>query len=134
MALWGLTDSSPLMLLVSPRARQAGHTGKWFVRSFRRRWGAEDATRGVKQSFNLEAFLVRSWRSIRRLMWFVAVAFYWLNLWGNEGYEKLCDAFINHPWRLPKEVTYLFDWLASQIARFLHPKPKISLTGYFDTG
>jgi len=134
VAHWRLPDSNPLMLLVSPRARRAGRTGKWFLKGYRRRWGAEDAARGIKQCFNLEAFLVHSWRSIRRTIWFVALAFFWLNLWGNEGYERLCDAFMDHPWRLPKAVTYLFDWLATQIARFLHPKPKISLRGYFNTG
>ncbi len=134
VACWRLPDSEPLLLLVSPRARRAGRTGKWFVKSYRRRWGAEDATRGIKQCFHLEGFLVRSWRSIRRLIWFVAIVFYWLNLWGNAGYKKLCDAFTNHPWRVSKEATYLFHRLASQIARFLHPKPKISAVGYFDAG
>ena len=37
-------------------------------------------------------------------------------------------------WRLPKKATYLFDWLATQISRFLHPKPKILPIGYFNTG
>jgi len=40
----------------------------------------------------------------------------------------------HHPWRLPKRVTYLFDWLATQIGLFLHPKPIILPNGYFDTG
>lgn len=131
---WPLPDSTPLMLLVSPRARRAGRTGAWFVKAYRRRWGVEDATWGIKQRFNLEGFLVRSWRSICRLILLVALAFFWLNLWGEERYDKLRDAFVHHPWRLPKKVTYVFDWLATQIARFLHPKPKISVAGYFDTG
>ena len=29
---------------------------------------------------------------------------------------------------------YLFDWLATQISRFLHPRPKILPFDYFDTG
>jgi len=62
------------------------------------------------------------------------VAFFRLNLWGEDRYESLREAFLRHPWRLPKEVTYLFDWLAAQINRFLHPKPKILPLGYFDTG
>jgi hypothetical protein len=131
---WRIPGVTPLMLLVSPRARRPGRSGRWYVKAYRRRWGVEDATRGVKQCFQLEYFLVRSWRSIRRLICLVAVAFYWLNLWGKESYARLCDAFIDHPWRLPKEVTYLFDWLASQISRFLHPKPKISFPGPSDTG
>lgn len=134
VAWWRLPHSAPLMLLVSPQARRAGRTGKWFVKAYRRRWGVEDATWGIKQRFHLEAFLVRSWRSIRRLVWFVAIAFYWLNLWGDSRYDRLREAFVHHPWRLPKKVTYLFDWLATQIARFLHPKPKISIDDYFDTG
>jgi hypothetical protein len=134
VAFWRFPDRSPLMLLASPRARRSGRTGKWFVKGYRRRWGAEDAAWGIKQRFNLEVFLVRSWRSIRRLIWFVALAFFYLNLWGERRYERLCEAFIEHPWRFPKEVTYLFDWLATQIGRILHPKPKISAAGYSDTG
>jgi len=131
---WRLPDSSPLMLLVSPQARRPGRTGAWFVRAYRRRWGVEDATWGIKQRFHLEQFLVRSWRSIRRLICLVALAFFWLNLWGEDRYQNFRDAFICHPWRLPKKVTYLFDWLATQISRFLHPKPKITPLAYFDTG
>jgi hypothetical protein len=129
-----LPGSEPLMVLVSPKARRPGRTGGWFVRAYRRRWGVEDATWGIKQRFHLEQFLVRSWRSIRRLLYFVALAFYWLNLWGEDRYQSLRDAFLAHPWRLPKEVTYLFDWLATQIGRLLHPKPKITPLGYADTG
>jgi len=131
---WRFPGDAPLILLVSPRARRAGRTGEWFVKAYRRRWGVEDATRGIKQQFHLEAFLVRSWRSIRRLICLVAIAFFWLNLWGEDRYHNLCEAFVCHPWRLPKEVTYLFDWLATQIGRFLHPKPQIALFGQFDTG
>ena len=122
------------MLLVSPQARKAGRNGTWFVRAFRRRWGVEDTTWGIKQRFHLEDFLVQSWRSIRRLIYLVAIAFYWLNLWGQDRFTSLRNAFINHPWRLPKKVTYLFDWLATQISRFLHPKPKLLPTGCFNTG
>ena len=43
------------------------------------------------------------------------------------------NAFINHPWRLPNKITYLFDWLATQISRFLHPKPKLLPTDSFNT-
>lgn len=131
---WREPGGCALMLLVSPQARRPGRTGVWFVRAYRRRWGVEDATWGIKQRFHLEQFLVRSWRSIRRLIYLVALAFFWLNLWGEDRYESLRDAFLSHPWRLPKEVTYLFDWLATQISRFLHPRPKILPLGYFDTG
>jgi len=131
---WRMPETAPLMLLVSPQARKLGRNGAWFVRAFRRRWGAEDATRGIKQCFHLEKFLVRSWRSIRRLLYLVAIAFSWLNFWGQESYTPLREALINHPWRLPKRVTYLFGWLAAQISLFLHPKPKIPPLGYFDTG
>jgi len=124
---WKRADLPPLMLLVSPAARLPTRTGAWFVKAYRRRWGVEDATWGIKQRFHLEGFLVRSWRSIRRLILLVAVAFYWLNLWGETSYHTLCNAFLNHSWRIPKEVTYLFDWLASQIHLLLHPKPQITL-------
>ena len=131
---WRNAEAAPLMLLVSPQARKPGRSGAWFVKAFRRRWGVEDATWGIKQRFHLEEFLVHSWRSIRRLIYLVAIAFYWLNLWGKDSYTSLRNALINHPWRLPKKVTYLFDWLATQISRFLHPKPKISITGCLNTG
>lgn len=77
------------MLLVRPAARRAGRTASSFVRSYRKRWGSEDATRGIKPCFQVEAFLVRSWPSICRLMLLVALAFYWLNRSGNQGDELL---------------------------------------------
>lgn len=122
---WTRRDSTPLMLLVSPKARRPGRRAEWFVKAYRRRWGVEDATRGIKQQFHLELFLVRSWRSIRRLLWLVATAFFWLNLWGEDRFDRLRDALMKHPWRLPKTVTYLFDWIASIIQHLLHPKPKL---------
>ena len=117
----------PLVLLVSPAARRPQRTGRWFVKAYLRRWGVEDATRGIKQQFTLEQFLVRSWRSIRRLLWLVAWAFWWLNLWGEERFEPLRTAMLRHPWRLPKEVTYLFDWIARMIHALLHPHPRVTL-------
>lgn len=131
---WRHRAASPLMLLVSPAARQSGRSGVWFVKAYRRRWGVEDATRGIKQHFHLEDFLVRSWRSIRRMIHLVAWAFYWLNLWGEESFRRLCDALLNHTWRIPKEVTYRFDWLATQTHYLLHPKPQISLPAENDSG
>ena len=131
---WRIPEATPLMLLVSPEARKLGRGGTWFVKAYRRRWGVEDATWGIKQRFHLEDFLVRSWRSIRRLVSLVAIAFFWLNLWGEDRYEHLREAFVRHPWRIPKKVIYLFDWLAAQISRFLHPRPKISPIDSFDTG
>lgn len=106
---------------------------KYYAR-YRRRCGVEDATRGIKQQFHLEQFLVRNWRSIQRLRYLIALAFFWLNLWGEDRYESLGKPFLHQPWRLPKRVTYPFDWLATQIARFLHPRPKIAPLGYSDTG
>ena len=117
----------PLVLLVSPKARRGGRTGKWFVHAYHKRWGVEDATRGIKQQFALEEFLVRSWVSIRRLLWLVAWAFWWLNLWGEEPFERLRTAVMNHPWRLAKEVTYLFDWIATMLRELLHPHPKLRI-------
>jgi hypothetical protein len=116
----------PLVLLVSPAARRRGRTGRWWVRAYHRRWGVEDATRGVKQQFHVEAFLVRSWCAIRRLLWLVAWAFWWLNLWGEPGFARLRQPLIDHPWRLPKEVTYLFDWIAAMLRALLHPHPKLN--------
>lgn len=116
----------PLLLLVSPAARGRGRTARWFVRAYLRRWGVEDATRGIKQRFAVESFLVRSWRSIQRLLWLAAWAFWWLNLWGEAGYERLRCALADHPWRLRKKVTYLFDWIATLLRELLHPRPKIN--------
>jgi hypothetical protein len=124
---WRVPGSErPLVLLVSPTARRPGRTGKWFVRAYHRRWGVEDATRGIKQQFAVEAFLVRSWVAIRRLLWLVAWAFWWLNLWGDGGFEELRNALMNHPWRLKKVVTYLFDWIATMLRELLHPHPKLA--------
>ena len=120
---WRKPNAEPLMLLVSPAARRSGRRAEWFVKAYRRRWGIEDATWGIKQRFHLELFLVRSWRSIRRLLWLVALAFFWLNLWGEDRFQRLCESLLKHPWRLPKEVTYLFDWIALQIGYLLHPRP-----------
>lgn len=124
---WRRPDSEPLLLLVSPAARRAGRTSEWFVKAYRQRWGVEDATRGIKQQFQLEDFMVRSWRSIRRLMALVAVAFYWLNLWGDDEYSDWRAAIFGHPWRIPKAVKYLFDWIAEQMRKILHPRPMIEL-------
>ena len=123
-------QSERLLLLVSPAARRAGRTGRWYVRAYRRRWGVEDATRGLKQHFRLEGFLVRSWKALRRLLWLVGWAFWWLNLWGEGNYEELLELLYDHPWRLPKEVTYLFDWIAYMVRLLLHPQPRLR----FDTG
>jgi IS4 transposase len=97
------------------------------VRAYRRRWGVEDATRGIKQHFRLESFLVRSWRSIARLLWLVAWAFWWLNLWGEQRLAALREALLSHPWRLPKAVTYVFDWIARQVHDLLYPRPIIEM-------
>jgi hypothetical protein len=75
------------------------------VRAYRRRWGVEDATWGIKQRFHLEYFLVRSWRSIRRLICLMALAFFWLSLRGENRNQALRSAFLRHRWRLPKKVT-----------------------------
>jgi hypothetical protein len=124
---WRYPNSErPLIVLVSPAARGRGRTARWFVRAYLRRWGVEDATRGIKQHFTLEAFLVRTWRAIRRLLWLVAWAFWWLNLWGGDGFARLRDALMHHPWRLPKKVVYLFDWIATMLRELLHPHPKLN--------
>jgi hypothetical protein len=125
---WRKPSAEPLMLLASPAARRPARRAEWFVKAYGKRWGVEDATWGIKQRLTLESFLVRSWRSISRLLCLVAWVFFWLNLWGEERYEKLQQALIQHPWRFPKEVKYLFDWIASQIRLLLHPKPIIRLT------
>src|SRR5262245_56518966 len=131
---WRVREANPLMLLVSPKARRPGRRAEWFVKAYRRRWGVEDATWGIKQRFHLELFLVRSWRSIRRLLWLVGVAFFWLNLWGDDRFQRLRQALLNHPWRLPKEVTYLFDWLATLIQQLLHPRPSLDVGHGYGSG
>jgi hypothetical protein len=123
---WRVPDSErPVVLLVSPDARRPGRTAKWFVRAYHRRWGVEDATRGLKQKFTLEQFLVRSWTAIRRLLWLVAWAFWWLNGWGEDRFDRLRRALMNHSWRLKKKVTYQFDWIASMLRELLHPCPRL---------
>ena len=123
---WKVPGSErPLVLLVSPAARRTNRTGRWYLRAYRQRWGVEDATRGVKQQFTLEQFLVRSWLAIRRLLWLVAWAFWWLNLWGSDEFRELRDALMRHPWRLRKKVVYLFNWIATMLRRLLHPHPNV---------
>src|SRR5262249_14754700 len=126
---WRRPNAEPLMLLASPAARRPSRRSEWFVKAYHRRWGVEDATWAIKQRLHLEDFLVRSWMSIRRMLWLVAWAFFWLNLWGEDRFKQLREELMNHPWRLPKEVTYLFDWIALQIARLLHPKPIFDFAG-----
>lgn len=127
-------DAEPLLLLVSPAARRPSRRAEWFVKAYGKRWGVEDATWSLKQRLTLEAFLVRSWRSIRRLVWLVAWVFFWLNLWGEERYERLRKALVHHPWRLPKAVKYQFDWIALQIGHLLHPKPVLDFTDTENSG
>jgi hypothetical protein len=126
---WRRPTAEPLLLLASPAARRPGRRAEWYVKAYGKRWGVEDATWGIKQRFQLEGFLVRTWRAIRRLLWLVAWAFFWLNLWGEGRYDRLREALLNHPWRLPKAVTYLFDWIATQIRFLLHPRPILDLAG-----
>ena len=127
VAGWRVPGSDrPLVLLASPAARRAGRTGKWYARAYHRRWGAEDVTRGIKQRFHLESFLVRAWRAIRRLLWLVAWAFRWLNLWGGGPFDRPREAVVNRPWRLRKSVTDLFDWIAALLHELLHPHPKLA--------
>lgn len=131
---WARPKGEPLMLLVSPAARRPARRAEWFVKAYRRRWGVEDATWGIKQRFHLESFLVRSWLAIRRLLVLVAVVFFWLNQWGEDRFQPLRQALLQHPWRLPKEVNYLFDWIASQIGHLLHPRPRFSVVPSWNTG
>jgi hypothetical protein len=128
---WKVPQSErPLVLLVSPAARRAGRTARGYARAYLRRWGVEDANRGIKQRFRVELFLIRSWRAIRRLLWLTAWAFGWLNLWGEQHFDRLRDALIKHPWRLPKRVTSVFSWIALMLQKLLHPNPRIT----YDTG
>ena len=127
VAHWRRWGREPLLLLVSPQARRLGRRAEWFVKAYRRRWGAEDAARGLKQSFALESFLVRSWRAIRRLVCLVAWAFWWLNGWGQPEYAGWLQALRDHPWRLPKAVTYLSGWIAGLLHFLLHPRPRLEL-------
>src|SRR5262249_56003109 len=55
---WRWPNSArPLLLLVSPRARRRGRTGRWFVKADRRRCGLEYTTRGIKHPFAFHSFL-----------------------------------------------------------------------------
>ena len=117
----------PLVLLVSPAARRRGRTGKWFVRAYHKRWGVEDATRGIKQQFAVEEFLVRSWVSIRRLLWLVAWAFWWLNLWGEDVFERLRAALMDHPWRLTQGSHLPVRLDRHHAPRTPPPPPKVAI-------
>jgi hypothetical protein len=39
------------------------------------------------------------------------------------GYLTQGAAVVGHAWRLPREVNYLFDWIARTIHDLLHPRP-----------
>ena len=54
-------------------------------------------------------------------------AFWWLNLWGGDSFERLRASLMDHPWRLRKDVTYSFDWIATMLRELLHPHPKVPL-------
>ena len=43
------------------------------------------------------------------------------------GTSPLREALMNHPWRLKKAVTYLFDWIATMLRELLHPHPKVPI-------
>lgn len=123
-------SETPLILLVSPAARKAGRLGRWFVRAYVKRWGVEDATRGIKQQFALESFLVRSWTAIRRLLWLVSWAFWWLNLWGEERFASVRDTLMRHQWRVDRIIVYAFNWIGRMLRDLLRPRPKLKqLTG-----
>ena len=78
----------------------------------------------------VEGFLVRTWIAIRRLLWLVSWAFWWLNLWGEERFERLREALLLHPWRIAKTAVYLFNWIGRMLRELLHPHPKLTeLTG-----
>lgn len=56
----------------------------------------------------------------------MAWAFWWLNDWGDERFDRLRQSLMTHPWRLKKPVTYLFDWFASLLRDLLHPHPRLA--------
>src|SRR5438067_11316876 len=39
----------------------------------------------------------------------------------SDQFERLWDTLMNHPWRLTKGVTDLFDWIAIRLRELLHP-------------
>jgi hypothetical protein len=122
------------MLLVSPQTRQTECTELWFVNAYRRRWRVEDANGSSINSFLWNNFYCVAGVVFVDILCFVGLAFYWLNSWGEESYNKLLESLFNHPSRLPKQVTYLFNALASQIRQLRRPKIKIPLCEYFDSG
>ncbi len=80
---WRVPSSErPLVLLVSPGARGgvvervSGTCGRIIGVGV---WRTQPV---ASSSTSRWSVLVRSWMSIRRLLWLVAWAFWWLNLWG----------------------------------------------------
>jgi hypothetical protein len=53
--------------------------------------------------------------------------FWRLNLWGEDSFARLREALLQHPWRLPKAIIYLFDWIAQMPHELLHSRPKIPM-------
>jgi hypothetical protein len=68
----------------SPRARRPGQTACWFVKAYRRRWGAKTRPGGTSSASTwscsgCEAGGASAW------LWLVAWAFFWLNLGAKDG-------------------------------------------------
>ncbi len=108
----------PLCVLVSPAARRRGRTGRYWVRRYLKRWSAEDCARGLKQCFELEKFLVRSWQAIEALQWLCAIAFFWLNLYGEEhrGQVVVVLEELGYVGDGPKYLFYAFSqWIMREL-------------------
>jgi hypothetical protein len=42
-------------------------------------------------------------------------------------FERFRSALVDHPWRLKKDETYLFDWIAAMLRELRHPHPRLAI-------
>jgi hypothetical protein len=117
----------------SPPARGRGRAARWLGKAYRRRWGAEGATRGAEQQLESGSSSVRSRRATRRLAWLAWWALWWRNLWGEGSSARRRASLADPPRRLRKQVTDLFGGIATMPRELLHPHPNLNYTPR-DTG
>ena len=111
-----LPGRAPLYLLVSPAARGRGRTPEWWVNRYTKRWAAEQLNRGLKQLFDLEKFLVRTWMAILRLIWLCAMVLFWISWFASE-HKAVVMSELRRKGYVSKEPEWLFYAFCQWILR-----------------
>ncbi len=111
-----LPGRDPLYVLVSPAARGRGRTPQWWVKRYRKRWAAEQLNRGLKQLFDLEKFLVRTWVAIEQLIWLCAMVLFWIS-WFAAEQKAVVMSELRKKGYLSEEPEWLFYAFCHSILR-----------------